>query len=1129
MRRVFLCIMFFCPLSSTCVQAQIVFAERAVAAAVADEGAANGAAFGDYNGDGWPDLFVARIGRGLEPLLYANRGDGSFVNESATLGAIGSAMGGLFIDYDQDGDDDLYVVRFNLANALLNNSDGHLAALPAEQLATGNRGATSAAVADFDGDGAFDLFSLHRYFGANQYFPRFYEDGFIESTPSALRSGRESFSTTVFDYDLDGDQDLYVGNFGYADLLYRNDGYGDFSQVAEKVGFVGESFSVAALPADYDNDGDLDLYIVEANESPNRMWRNDGVRGFSTRAVGAEGGSSSAGGVAADFDLDGDVDLLVSNLGAVDVYENRGEGRFADIASTAVPSSMRADYFTAGAAAADYDQDGDIDVFLSGIRGADALLRNDMRSGHWLRVELPSASPGVRVSLQTEFGTQLRELSYSTQLGSVQGDIVHFGLGRAKRAEVLVEWPSGHVRRIANVAADQVLRISPVLDSRDLIIGRVRAPADALAWQPFAPEVEVRNDGASRKLGASLRVQIYRGEESVYDERMSVPALAAGDTAVLRLPIWQPQRSGEHRFVFDIEGGAQGIRSEHWQRSYYLHPFVEVAEELGLDDSGAGWAAAYADYDDDGDLDLYVSNGGSFGAGDNALYRNDGDGFVDATVASGTADAGNGTGVVFADFNRDGYQDLFMSKGGFVPPGQANRLLYNNGDGTFFDISAAAGLDAVEASYAAVVGDYDQDGFLDLYVSQFRGQSNQLYRNVGDGRFTNSRRERRIVSYGRFSGAAAVFSDFDLDGDVDLYASMFGTYDVFYTDVGDSTYATAQVGDEGDAVGMAMGDYDGDGDLDLYIVNQSWRSALWRNDVGARTFVDVASQSGVENLGPGTGCAFGDYDNDGDLDLFVVNGHAADRVYMNRGDGTFVDMAQAFAMADTVRARAVVLGDYDNDGDLDPYIINELKPNRLYRNDANANNWLQVQVRGTESNADAIGAELTLYSAGRVLRREVNGTAGLGHSSRIEQFGLGENSRVDSLVARWPSGLSQRLEDLSINRRIYVREGMRYTAVREEVGTVPEELELAANFPNPFNAETRIRFALSQRSPVELVIFNTLGQRVANIVEDELAPGRYEVVWQGHNAVGRAVASGVYYYRLYAQGQERGRSLVLLR
>ena len=181
-----------------------------------------------------------------------------------------------------------------------------------------------------------------------------------------------------------------------------------------------------------------------------------------------------------------------------------------------------------------------------------------------------------------------------------------------------------------------------------------------------------------------------------------------------------------------------------------------------------------------------------------------------------------------------------------------------------------------------------------LYITNLR--ENILYRNDGAAGF---------AEVGGEAGAAvtwstgAAFGDCDADGDVDLYASIFGTYDVFYAEVGAASFGVSEIGAQGNAVGVAAGDYDNDGDLDVYVINQSRRSALSRNDLGAATFVDIGEESGTDNLALGAGCAFGDYDSDGDLDLFVVNGGGPDRVFMNRGDGTFVNMATAYGMADT--------------------------------------------------------------------------------------------------------------------------------------------------------------------------------------------------------------------------------------
>jgi hypothetical protein len=360
-------------------------------------------------------------------------------------------------------------------------------------------------------------------------------------------------------------------------------------------------------------------------------------------------------------------------------------------------------------------------------------------------------------------------------------------------------------------------------------------------------------------------------------------------------------------------------------------------------------------------------------------------------------------------------------------------------------------------------------------TSRSFGGSPISYRNDGNGGFEEVGNDRGIVSFFNYGGIAASFADYDADGDVDLYASIFGTFDRFYADVGAARFGVSEVGNEGEAVGITSGDYDNDGDLDVYVVNQSRRSTLSRNDLETAVFVDVGAESGTENLALGAGCAFGDFDADGDLDLFVVNGGSADRVFMNRGDGSFVDMAAAFGMADTSWAWAVTLADYDNDGDLDAYVVNERSANRLYENRSADNNWLQVRVRGVASNTEGLGARLQLFAGERAWTRVVNAASGTSQSSRVVHFGL------------------------------------------------------ASNFPNPFNAETRIRYQVGVPGMVRLEVFNTLGQKIRGLVEGESGPGPSEVRWDGREDAGQTVGSGVYFYRLQSDGKALMRSLVLLR
>ena len=275
-----------------------------------------------------------------------------------------------------------------------------------------------------------------------------------------------------------------------------------------------------------------------------------------------------------------------------------------------------------------------------------------------------------------------------------------------------------------------------------------------------------------------------------------------------------------------------------------------------------------------------------------------------------------------------------------------------------------------------------------------------------------------------------------------------------------------------------QGDYDDDGDVDLYVVNRSNRSVLYRNDGTSQPFVDVGTESGTANLAQGSGSAFGDYDSDGDIDI---------------------------------------------------YLLNEEGPNRLYENGGSTGNWLQLKVSGTLSNTDGVGARLRAFAGERVWTRSVNGTAGFSQSSRVVQFGLGDLEGLDSLLVHWPSGNVETHRNLAAGTTQNLIEGGGLTGVEQIQGAVPTEFFLEQNYPNPFNGDTVIRFGVARSGPVELVLFNVLGQRVRTLADGERTPGRYQVTWDGLNDHGQAVASGLYFYRLSTERENRVRRLVLLR
>ena len=378
-------------------------------------------------------------------------------------------------------------------------------------------------------------------------------------------------------------------------------------------------------------------------------------------------------------------------------------------------------------------------------------------------------------------------------------------------------------------------------------------------------------------------------------------------------------------------------------------PFTDVAVAAGVNDGGDSQGVAWGDYDSDGDQDLYVANNGNI-----RLYRNDGQGrFTEATVRAGMEDGGNGTGVAWGDYDNDGYLDLFAANNG------ENWLFRSNGDSTFTNVMRSARVNDRGTQTGAAWGDFDSDGDLDLYVAS-NDRPNRLYRNNRDGTFTNVADSAEVADTGNTQGVS--WGDYDNDGDLDLYTvKVFQPNRLYrnngrgaFTDVG----TLAGVSDGAFGRGAAWGDYDNDGDLDLYVVNSGPNRLYWNNGNG--TFTNVGDSAGVADIGDGYGCAWGDFDNDGDLDLYVVNSGSPHRLYRNDGNGKFTDIAASSGVTERGPGGFIAAwGDYDNDGDLDMYVAISGRANRLYRNAGNANRWLHVRLVGTVSNRSGIGAQVT--------------------------------------------------------------------------------------------------------------------------------------------------------------------------
>ena len=524
--------------------------------------------------------------------------------------------------------------------------------------------------------------------------------------------------------------------------------------------------------------------------------------------------------------------------------------------------------------------------------------------------------------------------------------------------------------------------------------------------------------------------------------------------------------------------------------------FVDVAAEVGvvaqnvsgdseqtyLVDSMMG-GSAFFDYDQDGDLDLYILNGSKVvGFPDqehprNTFYRNERGKFVDATDEANLGDAGWGMGCAVGDYDNDGDLDIYITNYG------RNVLYANQGDGTFVDVTEYSQVGDDRFGTGCAFLDYDGDGYLDLYVANYvdfkhflqttpnrsymwkglrvhfgprgmKGSGDILYRNQGDGTFADVTVEAQVVNQDQLYGMGVIGGDYDRDGDVDIYVANDTGPNFLYQNQGDGTFvdigwmigaAYDESGEAQGCMGIAYGDYDNDLYQDILVTN-FWEqtNTLYHNDRGT-FFSDLSFDAGVgkesfQFLAWGT--EFFDYDNDGDKDLFVANGHLfpqldranlgtsyaqTNQLFENLGDGTFAEVSQVSGEGLKIKkvSRGASFGDYDDDGDLDIFVLNLNDRPTLLRNDGgNENNWLMVKTIGTESNRDGIGARIEVRSGELTQSAEIrSGASYLSHNDLRAHFGLGQREAIDLLVVRWPSGLQERFENLSANRLVVLQEG----------------------------------------------------------------------------------------------------------
>lgn len=554
---------------------------------------------------------------------------------------------------------------------------------------------------------------------------------------------------------------------------------------------------------------------------------------------------------------------------------------------------------------------------------------------------------------------------------------------------------------------------------------------------------------------------------------------------------------------------------------------------------GSTRGISWVDFNNDGFLDVFVPTAGS---SPNKLYRNNSNGtFTEVAALVGLADLTNTITCSWGDFDNDGDMDLVTTATGAPTILWRNNLMPGGTDSTFSNVAAQAGISMTGAQMPAWA-DYNLDGYLDFYspVSNSAASPDALYRNNGGSTFTNVADSAGVNH--QVSGVleqSVHWCDFNKDGYPDLFIGNIQTNGPSYLhrNNGNGTFTeiAATLGMNGAARGAQWIDYNNDGLWDLSLTPVAGATLfpvkLFRNN-GNGTFTDVAASAGLTETFVGWGVTWADYNNDGYEDLFVLASGSSSScaLFRNNGNGTFSNVTAAAGLSGLVMLGAA-WGDFDNDGRMDLYTAGSASNgNKLFKNNDNSgNNWLTLRLDAfINTNRAAIGARIVLYAGNLKMMREVN--TGIGYRSQnmpFVHFGLGLNTQADSIVVHWPTAVADpflrrtRLDNVAANQLLTINQiPINSVEMKEPM----DDFRLGQNYPNPFNPETTIPFTLSAPSFVTLQVFDVLGREAATLVRESLDAGNYTVTF---NAAG--LPSGVYVYRLTSSTSSASQRFVILR
>ena len=1070
-----------CVLLSIASIAHAAFTDVTSTAGLSSVDGQYGVAWGDYNGDGYPDFYITGTDR-----LYRNNGNGTFSTGPSVSADDRAVHWG---DIDNDGDLDI-ATTWNLYVSRNNGNSTFT------QLSNSSIGITSInnlgdfAWLDFNRDGNLDLWAPN---GSSPYKYLFSGDGDgtftgIQGSTIGLTANTNGETTVVADYDGDGDPDiLYRASSVY---LFRNDGDGTFTNATSSAGIslagYDDGYSGTAF-GDYDNDGDLDLY--GGQNGANKLYRNNGDGTFTdvTTTAGVAGTSNDTKGVAwGDYDHDGDLDLYVAQSGASNhLFKNNGDGTFSDVAtSEGVADSSTSN--SRGVAWEDFDNDGDLDLLLSSDSSDSKLFRNDLTSSDYLRVRVLGAGSGgtngaaigIRIDVYDQAGTGFiatRTIGNASGYGSSESMWAHFGGLNATtiytvRAYIHSRSPSDpltvQVRptdlttTIGSTAIAQMLTIQETVPAADVPYAIDFESSIGNEWSGLTTATDYDAD-FSTFLGrfsgnngpfAQLRVNTNVGEP--YTLKFDLYAIDS----------WAGDNTSHGPDGVNIRVNGTTVFAETFsQRTSFPHSYPNPADEIGdlgfesgsVDDDGiyrnvtitfvatasvstisfsetlaegindesvgidnvSVTQARFVDVTTAKGFDVDTSTDSTYASGLH-WFDADGDGDLDAILGGNQAKRMLNGGTTFSSStfgsgNERRQHALFdVDNDGDVDFWSGNHSSYyeeacfrNDGSGSFSDIGNL-GYSNPNNNEGVAAADVNRDGWCDIV--HFCENDNWIGHHQGDpGASVPSLLGTNDSSYGLSDSGDTGNGDYVSAGDVnnDGYLDIFYHYSsgkLFISD-GDGTYTenprgiTVTTGND-DKFGSAWADYDNDGDLDLFAAR--WDSGkpgyLWRNDVTwspsvSGSFSDQQVNAAIKDESGQFGCAWGDYDNDGYIDLYIATRNGPNVLYRNHGDGTFRVVDEGAGV--TGNCQDVVFVDYDNDGDLDIAITREDDEAVLLENRTNNDNYLKVRVVGMGgggTNTAGIGVRVELWSGdgkSYLGRRDIGVARGLGTEPLWAHFG----------------------------------------------------------------------------------------------------------------------------------------------